>query len=194
MAFDVEAARAQFPVLSRQVHGKPLVYLDSGASAQKPLAVIEAMTRLMSESYANVHRGLHTLANETTDAYEAARCTVADFLGAADPAEIVFVRGATEAINLVAHTWGVACLRAGDEIVISHLEHHANIVPWQLLAHRTGAVLRVAPVDDRGELVFDEYLALLGPRTKLVAMTQVSNALGTVTPIPAVIAAARSSN
>lgn len=189
MTFDVHAARAQFPVLSRQVHGKPLVYLDSGASAQKPLAVIEAMTRLMSESYANVHRGLHTLANETTDAYEGARESVRRFINAGSVNEVVFTKGATEAINLVAAGLG-ADIQPGDEIIVSQMEHHANIVPWHFLRERQGAVLRFIPVTDDGRLDMDAYRAMLGPKTKIVAVTHMSNVLGTINPVDEIIAAA----
>ena len=189
MTFDVHAAREEFPVLSRQVHGKPLVYLDSGASAQKPRAVIEAMTRLMSESYANVHRGLHTLANETTDAYEAARESVRRFINAGSASEIVFTKGATEAINLVAAGIG-ADIQPGDEIIVSQMEHHANIVPWHFLRERQGAVLRFVPVTDDGRLDMDAYRALIGPRTKLVAITHMSNVLGTINPVEEIISAA----
>src|SRR5690349_11061628 len=155
MAFDVHAVRAEFPILGRQVHGKPLVYLDSAASAQKPRAVIEAMTHAMEHSYANVHRGLHTLANETTDAYEAARKKVAAFINA-DPAEIVFTKGGTEAVNLVAHGIGTF-LQPGDEVVISQMEHHANIVPWHFLREHKGVVLKWVPVTDDGRLDLDAY-------------------------------------
>ncbi len=181
MAFDVEAIRAEFPILRRQVNGKPLVYLDSAASAQKPRAVIDAMTRAMELSYANVHRGLHTLANETTEAYEAARQSVARFLGA-DPAEIVFTKGGTEAINLVAAGLG-ASLQAGDEIVLSEMEHHANIVPWHFLRERQGVVLRFTPVTDDGRLDVEAFKGLLSERTKVVALTHMSNVLGTVNPV-----------
>src|SRR3954469_11007864 len=160
MAFDAEAVRAEFPILLRHIHGKPLVYLDNAASAQKPRAVIAAMTHAMEHSYANVHRGLHTLANETTDAYEAARQKVADFIGAA-PAEIVFTKGGTEAVNLVAAGLG-ARLQAGDEIVISEMEHHANIVPWHFLRERLGVVLKWVPVTDDGRLDVDAFQNLLG--------------------------------
>jgi cysteine desulfurase/selenocysteine lyase len=180
MAFDVEAARAEFPILQRQVHGKPLVYLDSAASAQKPRAVIEAMTHAMEYSYANVHRGLHTLANETTDAYEAARRKVAAFIGAAET-EIVFTKGGTEAINLVAAGVG-ATLQAGDEIIISEMEHHANIVPWHFLRERKGVVLKWVRVTDRGELDLEHFQSLLGPKTKVVALSHMSNVLGTINP------------
>ena len=181
MAFDAEAIRAEFPILSRQVNGKPLVYLDSAASAQKPRAVIDAMVRAMEHSYANVHRGLHTLANETTDAYEAARKAVADFINAA-PAEIVFTKGGTEAINLVAAGLG-ASLKPGDEIIVSEMEHHANIVPWHFLRARCGAVLRVAPITDDGVLDVEAFKSLLNERTKIVALTHMSNVLGTVNPV-----------
>lgn len=181
MAFDVEAVRAEFPILQRQVNGKPLVYLDSAASAQKPKAVIEAMTRAMEHSYANVHRGLHTLANETTEAYESARRAVAGFIGAGED-EVVFTKGGTEAINLVAAGLG-ARLGAGDEIVLTQMEHHANIVPWHFLRERLGVVLKFTPVTDAGELDLDAYRNLLGPRTRVVAFSHMSNVLGTVNPV-----------
>ncbi|MGH6965064.1 MAG: aminotransferase class V-fold PLP-dependent enzyme [Phenylobacterium sp.] len=181
MAFDAEAIRAEFPILQRQVNGKPLVYLDSAASAQKPRAVIGAMTHAMEHSYANVHRGLHTLANETTEAYEAARKSVARFIGA-EPTEIVFTKGGTEAINLVASGLG-ASLMAGDEIVLSEMEHHANIVPWHFLRERLGAVLKFTPVTDDGCLDIEAFQALLTERTKVVALTHMSNVLGTVNPV-----------
>jgi len=178
MAFDAEAIRGDFPILSRQVNGKPLVYLDSAASAQKPRAVIQAMTHAMEYSYANVHRGLHTLANETTDAYEAARKAVAGFINA-DLNEIVFTKGGTEAINLVAAGVG-SFLQAGDEIVLSEMEHHANIVPWHFLRERKGVVLKFAPVTDDGQLDLAGFQDLLGPKTKVVALTHMSNVLGTI--------------
>ena len=188
MTFDVEAARADFPILSRQVNGKPLVYLDSGASAQKPRAVIAAMTRVMEHSYANVHRGLHTLANETTDAYEAARKSVATFINA-ELGEIVFTKGGTEAINLVAAGIG-ASLKAGDEIVLSEMEHHANIVPWHFLRERLGVVLKFIPVLDDGRLDMEALPGLLTARTKVVAVTHMSNVLGTINPVAEIIAQA----
>jgi cysteine desulfurase/selenocysteine lyase len=181
MAFDAEAIRAEFPILKRQVNGKPLVYLDSAASAQKPRAVIEAMVGAMELSYANVHRGLHTLANETTEAYEAARKKVAAFIGA-QPSEVVFTKGGTEAINLVASGLG-ASLKAGDEILLSEMEHHANIVPWHFLRERLGVVLKFAPVTDDGRLDIEGFKALLGPRTRVVGLTHMSNVLGTVNPV-----------
>jgi cysteine desulfurase/selenocysteine lyase len=181
MTFDVERVRAEFPILQRQVHGKPLVYLDSAASAQKPRAVIEAMSWAMEHSYANVHRGLHTLANETTDAYEGARKKVAGFVGA-EPSEIVFTKGGTEAINLVAAGLG-ADLVAGDEIIVTEMEHHANIVPWHFLRERKGVVLKWAPITDEGVLDLAAFQSLLGPKTKVVAVSHMSNVLGTINPV-----------
>jgi len=181
MSFDPDAIRADFPILAREVHGKPLIYLDSAASAQKPKAVIEAMTQAMEHSYANVHRGLHTLANETTDAYEAVRGKVAAFLGS-EPSEIVYTKGGTEAINLVAAGLG-ASLRAGDEIVLTQMEHHANIVPWHFLRERKGVVLKFAPVTDEGALDLEAFQRLLGPRTRMVAVSHMSNVLGTINPV-----------
>ncbi len=190
MAFDVEAVRAEFPILKRQVNGKPLVYLDSAASAQKPRAVIDAMSRAMETSYANVHRGLHTLANETTDAYENARKSVARFINAGVE-EIVFTKGGTEAINLVASGLGLRGLAAGDEIVLSEMEHHANIVPWHFLRERHGVVLKFIPVTDDGRLDMDAYAGLLSPRTRMVAVTHMSNVLGTINPVAEIVAMAR---
>ena len=188
MAFDAEAIRAQFPILARQVNGKPLVYLDTAASAQKPRAVVDAMVHAMEHSYSNVHRGLHTLANETTEAYEKARQSVAYFIHA-DLAEIVFTKGGTEAINLVASSLG-ATLTAGDEILLTEMEHHANIVPWHFLRERQGVVLKFVPVLDDGQLDVAAIPALLGPRTKVVALTHMSNVLGTVNPVAQIIAMA----
>jgi len=188
MSFDPHGVRGQFPILSRQVNGQPLVYLDNAASAQKPVAVIDAMADRMRTSYANVHRGLHTLANETTEAYEAARGKVAAFLGAGKD-EIVFTRGGTEAINLVAGSLGVS-MGEGDEIVLTEMEHHSNIVPWHLLRERKGVVLKFARVNDDGALDFEHLVSLLGPRTKLVALTHMSNVLGTINPVAAVTEAA----
>ena len=187
MAFDVQAARAEFPILRRQVNGKPLVYLDSAASAQKPRAVIEAMTRAMEGSYANVHRGLHALANETTEAYEKARENVRRLINAASASEIVFTKGTTEAINLVASSFGQS-LQAGDEVVLSLMEHHANIVPWHFLRERKGVVLRFIPVTDAGELDLAAYREMLGPKTRMVAVSHMSNVLGTVNPIFEIVA------
>jgi cysteine desulfurase/selenocysteine lyase len=180
--FDAYAVRAQFPILSRTVNGKPLVYLDSAASAQKPRAVIDAMTGAMEGSYANVHRGLHTLANETTEAFEAARESVARFLNAESASNIVWTKGGTEAINLVAASLGQS-IEPGDEIIVSQMEHHSNIVPWHLLRERRGAVLKWIPVLDDGSLDMAAYADLLGPRTKIVAVTQMSNVLGTINPV-----------
>ena len=189
MTFDVGSARAQFPILQRQVNGKPLIYLDSAASAQKPRAVIDAMTAAMEHSYANVHRGLHTLANETTEAYEAARESVRRLLNAASASEIVFTKGATEAINLVASSFGRS-LKPGDEIVLSEMEHHANIVPWHFLRESRGVVLKFGPVTDDGRLDMDSFHALLGDKTRMVAISHMSNVLGTVNPVAEIIAAA----
>ena len=188
-AFDVAAVREQFPILKRTVNGKPLVYLDSAASAQKPRAVIEAMVGVMEGSYANVHRGLHTLANETTEAYEKARESVRRLINAESASEIVFTKGATEAINLVASSFGQG-LQAGDEIVLSQMEHHANIVPWHFLRERKGVVLKFIPVTDDGRLDMEAFHALLGPRTRMVAVAHMSNVLGTVNLVREIIAAA----
>ena len=185
MAFDAEAARAEFPILRRQVNGQPLVYLDNAASAQKPRAVIEAMTRAMEGSYANVHRGLHTLANETTEAYEATRESVRRFVNASSVNEIVFTKGGTEAINLVAASFGLGLVE-GDEIVLTQMEHHSNIVPWHLLRERKGVVLRFARVLDDGALDLDHLREIIGARTKMVAVTHVSNVLGTINPVKAI--------
>ena len=187
MTFDVAKARAEFPILARQVNGKPLIYLDSAASAQKPRAVIEAMSRAMETSYANVHRGIHTLANETTEAYEKARESVRRLLNAASAGEIVFTKGTTEAINLVASSFGRS-LSAGDEIVLSVMEHHANIVPWHFLRERQGIVLKFIPVTDDGRLDLAAYRALLGPKTRMVAVSHMSNVLGTVNPVAEIVA------
>ncbi|MFI4934646.1 MAG: aminotransferase class V-fold PLP-dependent enzyme [Caulobacterales bacterium] len=189
MSFDVQAARAEFPILQRQVRGKPLIYLDSAASAQKPRAVIEAMSGAMTGSYANVHRGLHTLANETTEAYEQARENVRRLINAPSAGEIIFTKGTTEAINLVAASFGRS-LKAGDEIVLSEMEHHANIVPWHFLRERMGVVLKFIPVTDAGELDLAAYRALLGRKTKMVAVSHMSNVLGTINPAREIIAAA----
>jgi cysteine desulfurase/selenocysteine lyase len=189
VSFDPHQVREQFPILKRQVNGRPLVYLDNAASAQKPRAVIETMSRVMETCYANVHRGLHTLANETTDAYEAARDSVARFVNAASPGEIVFTKGGTEAINLVASSFGQS-IQAGDEIVVSQMEHHANIVPWHFLRERKGAVLRWVPVTEDGRLDMDAYRSLLGPRTRMVAISHMSNVLGTVNPAREIVEAA----
>ena len=186
MTFDAERARKDFPVLSQTVHGRPLVFLDSAASAQKPQPVIDAISRFYAADYANIHRGVYELSLRATGAVEDARRTVARFIGA-DPQEIVFVRNATEAINLVAATFGREHVREGDEVLITHMEHHANIVPWQRLCEERGAALRVAPIDDRGQLVLEAFEALLGPRTRIAAVTHVSNALGSVNPVDEIV-------
>jgi cysteine desulfurase / selenocysteine lyase len=191
-SFDVDAIRRDFPILAERVNGHQLVWLDNAATTQKPQEVIDRLTRFYSHENSNVHRGAHELAARATDAYEGARASVANFLGAPSPEDIVFARGTTEAINLVAQSWGRAQVGAGDEIVVSCLEHHANIVPWQLLAEERGAKLRVIPVDDSGQIILDEYRRLLTERTRLVAITHVSNALGTILPVRAVIEAAHS--
>jgi cysteine desulfurase / selenocysteine lyase len=185
--FDVNAVRADFPILKETVNGKPLIWFDNAATTQKPQVVIDRLSHFYAHENSNIHRAAHELAARATDAYEEARDTVRRFIGAAKDEEIVFVRGTTEAINLVAYAWGGKHLVPGDEIVITHLEHHANIVPWQLLSQQTGAILKVAPVDDAGNLLLSEFEDLLGPKTKLVAVTQVSNALGTVVPVEKVV-------
>jgi cysteine desulfurase/selenocysteine lyase len=185
--WDVTRIREDFPALHQRVHGKPLVYLDNAATSQKPQAVIDALVAYYTFDNSNVHRGVHLLSERATEAYEGARARIQRHLNAASPREIVFVRQATEGINLVMASYGRRFVGAGDEIVISAIEHHANIVPWQMLCEEKGARLRVVPIDDRGDLLMEEYARLLGPRTKLVAMTQVSNALGTVTPIKDII-------
>jgi len=189
-AFDAHAIKRDFPILHQQVHGKPLIWLDNAATTQKPQAVIDRISLYYENENSNVHRAAHALAARATDAYEAAREKVAWFLGAGSLNDIVFTRGATEAINLVAQAWGRRNVRQGDEIVITWLEHHANIVPWQMLCADTGAILRVAPVDDSGQVLLDEYTKLLGPKTRIVALPQVSNALGTVTPAQEMVAIA----
>ncbi|MCG8457072.1 MAG: cysteine desulfurase [Holophagales bacterium] len=179
---DVEAIRSDFPALHQEVHGKPLVYLDNAASAHKPKAVLEAMESVYTRDYSNVHRGVHTLSQRATDRYEKARATARAFLGAERDEEVIFVRGATEAINLVASSFARPRLGPGDEVVISTLEHHSNIVPWQMACEETGARLRVVPIDDRGQLDLDAYADLLSERTRMVSMVHVSNALGTINP------------
>jgi cysteine desulfurase/selenocysteine lyase len=190
-SLDVNAIRADFPILERRVHGRPLVYLDNAATTQKPRAVIDRLVRYYEEENANIHRGVHTLSVEATDAYDAARDRVRQFLNAADAREIVFVRGATEAINLVARSFGGTQIRQGDEIVVSEMEHHSNIVPWQMICEERGATLRVVPITDSGEFRLDAYEQLLNARTRIVAVTHVSNALGTVTPVAEIVRLAR---
>ena len=191
---DVARLRADFPILAERVNGRPLVYLDNAATTQKPRAVLDALAMYYEHDNANVHRGVHTLSQRATDAYEAARANVARFVNARMPEEIVYTRGTTDGINLVAQSFARPRLAPGDEILISAMEHHSNIVPWQLVCGQTGARLRVAPVNDAGELVLDAYAAMLGPRTKLVAITHVSNALGSITPIRQIIALAHAAN
>lgn len=181
-SFDVERIRADFPLLARRERGKPIAYLDSAATSQKPRAVVEALARYYSDQNANIHRGVYRLSEEATALYESARATAARFIGAPDPRGVVFVRGATEAINLVADSWGRAFLRPGDEILLTAMEHHANIVPWQIAAERAGARIVVCPVTPLGEVDLESFARLLGPRTRMAAFTHVSNALGTVNP------------
>jgi len=188
--YDAEAVRADFPILHRPVRGRPLVYLDTAASAQKPAQVMDAERRFYAEDYANIHRGLYFLSQRATECYDAARRKVASFLNARNDHEIVFTRSATESINLLASSFGEAFLKEGDEVVITGLEHHSNIVPWQFLRRKKGIVLKVAPLNDRGEVPLDEFTRLLGPRTRLAAFAQVSNALGTILPAAAMIRAA----
>jgi cysteine desulfurase/selenocysteine lyase len=185
--YDVAAIRAEFPILSAEVYGKPLVYLDNAASAQKPKAVIDAMVRTMEGGYANVHRGLHFMANAATEAFEEARESVREFLNAGSTDEIVFTRSATEAMNLVADSFGRMAIGEGDEIILSIMEHHSNIVPWHFQRERKGAVLKWSPVDDEGNFLLDEFEKLFTPKTKIVAITHMSNVLGTVTPIRDII-------
>ncbi|CAE6718626.1 Cysteine desulfurase [Paraburkholderia nemoris] len=185
--FDVNAIRRDFPILQERVNGRQLVWFDNAATTHKPQAVIDRLAYFYAHENSNIHRAAHALAGRATDAYEAARSKVQRFIGAASPEEIIFVRGTTEAINLIAKTWGVQNVGEGDEIIVSHLEHHANIVPWQQLAAQTGAKLRVIPVDDSGQVLLDEYRRLLNDRTKIVSVTQVSNALGTVVPVKEIV-------
>jgi len=185
--YDVEAIRAEFPILSQTVYGKPLVYLDNAASAQKPRAVIDAMAQTMEVGYSNVHRGLHYMANMATEGFEGARETVREFLNAASIDEIVFTKSATEAYNLVANSFGTMGLGEGDEIILSIMEHHSNIVPWHFLRERKGAVIKWVPVDDEGNFLLEEYERLFTPRTKFVSITHMSNVLGTVTPVKEII-------
>jgi cysteine desulfurase / selenocysteine lyase len=191
VSFDVNALRRQFPVLARTVHGKPLAYLDNGASAQRPNAVIDAVDDYERRHHANVHRGVHTLSQEATTLFEGARDKLLRFINARSRHEIIFVRGTTEGINLVAQSYARPVLQPGDEVLITHLEHHANIVPWQLVCEQTGAKLVVAPIDSRGEVHVDAVESLMGPRTRLFAFAHVSNALGTVLPVRRLIAAAK---
>ncbi len=188
--FDVERVRRDFPILSRKVHGKPLVYLDTAASAQRPLAVIEAIDDFYRRHNANIHRGVHSLSLEATEAYEGARKRVAAFINAPSENELVFTRGTTESINLVAQAFARPMIKPGDEILISHMEHHSNIVPWQLLCEQTGAELKVIPINARGELEMDAFHSMLSERVKMMGIVHISNALGTVNPIPEICTAA----
>lgn len=181
--FDVEKIRKDFPILKEKVHGKPLVYLDNAATTQKPLPVLETLDSYYRTYNSNIHRGLHLLSEKATAAYEGARVKAQKFLGAKDVREIIFTRGATEGVNLVAQTWGRQNVKAGDEVLVTNMEHHSNIVPWQMLCEEKGATLKVVPINGAGELVMDEFLRLLSPKTKILAVTHVSNALGTVNPI-----------
>jgi cysteine desulfurase/selenocysteine lyase len=192
--FDVEKIRGDFPILRQKVRGKPLVYLDNAATSQKPQVVINAITRYYERDNANIHRGVHFLSEHATEEHEAARADIQGFLNSADSKEIIFVRGATEAINLVAQTYGRVHVGAGDEVLITGMEHHSNIVPWQLLCEEKGATLRVAPINDRGELVIEEFANLLGSKTKIAAVTHVSNALGSITPLRRMIELAHQRN
>ena len=185
--FDVERIRADCPILKQKIHGKPLVYLDNAASTQKPRAVLDALARYYETANANVHRGVHLLSERATKEYEDARVKVQRFLNAREAREIIFVRGTTEAINLVAQSFGRKHVRAGDEVLITHMEHHSNIVPWQILCEEKGAELRVAPITDAGELILEEFEKLLTPRTKIVSVTHVSNTLGTVNPVRRIV-------
>ena len=189
--FDAEKIRADFPLLQQSVNGHPLVYLDNGATSQKPQAVIDALVRYYTTENANVHRGVHTLSQQATDDYEAARAKIRQLINAAHDHEIIFTRGTTESINLVAQSYGRQYIGPGDEIIISNMEHHSNIVPWQMLCQEKNATLRIVPINDTGELLMDEYEQMLSPRTKLVAITHVSNALGTIQPAAQIVALAR---
>src|SRR5690348_5168537 len=189
-SFDAERVRRDFPILERSVNGRPLVYLDSAASSQRPLPVLRAIEEYETHSHANVHRGVHALSQAATEAFEGARERVRRFINARSTREIIFVRGTTEAINLVAQSYARPRFKPGDEIIVTTLEHHANIVPWQMVCEQTGAALKVAPINKRGELLFEEYLKLLSPRTRLVALAHVSNALGSILPVRKVVEAA----
>jgi len=191
VGLDVEAVRKDFPILARKVHGQPLVYLDNGATSQKPQVVIDALSRYYAEENSNIHRGVHYLSEYATAAYEGAREKIKRFINAPKSQEIIFVRGTTEAINLVAQSYGRTFLKAGDEIIVSAMEHHSNIVPWQILCEQVGARLRVIPINHDGELVMDEYRRLLTEKTKFVSVTHISNALGTIVPVKEVVALAR---
>jgi cysteine desulfurase/selenocysteine lyase len=187
-SLDINVIRQEFPILNREVKGRPLIYLDNAATTQKPQQVLDALMHYYTNYNANIHRGIHTLAEEATAAFEHTRDTVKSFIGAGSREEIIFTRGTTEGINLVAYSWGRKNIQVNDEIIISNMEHHSNIVPWQLLCEEKGAVLKIIPINDKGELILDEYKKMLGPKTKLVSIVHVSNALGTVNPVKQMIA------
>ncbi len=187
---DISEIRAEFPLLNRKVYNKPLVYFDNGATTQKPQSVIDAVNEVFTEYNSNIHRGVHALSDRASEAYENARSTVKEFINAKNRQEVIFTAGATSSINCIAFSFGERYINEGDEIIVSHLEHHANIVPWQMMCERKGAVLKVIPIDEKGDIMIESYLELLSPRTKLVAVSQVSNALGTVVPVKKVIEAA----
>ena len=193
-SFPVEKIRADFPILKEKIRNKPLVYLDNAATCQKPQAVIDSISHLYMHEYANVHRGVHTLSVKATDRYEGAREKVKNFINASSTKEIIFVKGTTEAINLIAQTFGKANIKKGDEILITAMEHHSNIVPWQMLCEETGAVLKVAPINLQGELIYDEFEKLISDKTKLVSFVHMSNALGTINPVKKIIVAAKAKN
>ncbi|MDQ7091130.1 MAG: cysteine desulfurase [Methylococcales bacterium] len=194
MTYPIEKIRADFPILAQKIRNKPLIYLDNAASCQKPNQVIDCISDFYRQDYSNIHRGVHTLSQRATDKYEQARTKVKDFINANSEKEIIFVRGATEAINLIAQTFGQATIKAGDEILITAMEHHSNIVPWQMLCKQKGAVLKVAPINHQGELIYEAFESLITDKTKLVAVVHMSNALGTVNPIKKIIAAAHAKN
>jgi cysteine desulfurase/selenocysteine lyase len=194
MTYPIEKIRADFPILAQKIRNKPLIYLDNAASCQKPNQVIDCLSNFYRQDYSNIHRGVHTLSQRATDKYEQARDKVKNFINAASEKEVIFVRGTTEAINLIAQTFGRANIGENDEILITAMEHHSNIVPWQMLCQQTGAILKVAPINERGELIYEEFEALISDKTKLVSVVHMSNALGTVNPVKKIIAAAHAKN
>ena len=191
---DITKIRKDFPILDQKVNGKPLIYFDNAATSQRPLPVIERVNEFSLRTNGNIHRATHSLANRTTEAFESARGIVRNYLNAAEPAEVIFTHGTTESINLVAFSFGEAFISSGDEVIVTEMEHHANIVPWQMMCERKNAVLRIIPVNDTGEIIFEEFLKMLSSKTRLVSVTQVSNALGTIIPVNEIIAAAHSVN
>lgn len=193
-SFPIDKIRSDFPILNEKIRNKPLVYLDNAASSQKPNAVIDCISHVYRHDYANVHRGVHTLSVRSTDKFEGAREIIKDFINAGSDKEIIFTKGTTESINLVAQSFGKANIKVGDEILISAMEHHSNIVPWQILSQQTGAILRVAPINLRGELILDEFIKLIGDKTRLVSVAHMSNAMGTINPVKRIIAAAHEKN